>query len=320
MSVEWQDQVARSVRGRGERRVDVPGTRRGREGQPAEEIGRHRIRIEGHRPVEVRRRWIGVPGEGALEVRVAEVSAAVHGGHLDSVSGVTEGPCLRDVVAFSRRDQVRGRSAVADRINGRRVRLHAVRRNGEHRRRDAVDMVERRDLLEQPGGHVHRDDPHAASGGGDRPDGRWHAVLPQEGAERVDVVRQDRDAEGPGPQSLRLLDRWSELIPCRRRFAGAIEQSLHRRIHRWICRRGSAQGRRTGRHRRTCIRGRFREAGDRDQQDRGNHEDGQRDGPRTSNKRIHERSSCRATVKQLPREGPSPNRSPNSAAHREDAI
>src|SRR5437773_838230 len=127
MSVEWQDQVARSVRGGGERRVDIPGTRRGREGQPAEEIGRHRIRIEGHRPVEVRRRWVGVPGEGALEVRVAEVSAAVHGGHLDSVSSVTERPCLGDVVALAGRDQVRGWSAVADRLQGRRCRLYAVR-------------------------------------------------------------------------------------------------------------------------------------------------------------------------------------------------
>ena len=148
MAVERQDQVARSVRGGGERRVDVPGARRGREGQPAEEIGRHRIRIEGHRPVEVRRRWIGVPGERALEVRVAEIGAAVHRGHLDSISGVTEGPCLRDVVALAGRDEVRGRSAAANRVQGRRAGLHPVRRRGQHRRRDAVDVVERRDFLQ----------------------------------------------------------------------------------------------------------------------------------------------------------------------------
>ena len=170
---------------------------------------------------------------------MTEVRPAVHRRDADAVAGVSESPCLGNMVSLSRSDQVGSGVASSDRVEARLPGTHAVRGGREDCGSDAVHPLEGRDLLKEWDGDVDRHDPQARPRRRNGTDRCRHAMRAEERAERVHVIREDRDPERAAAEPRGFLNGRSHLVPIRVRLSCAVEELLHRRGHgrrrrRWI--------------------------------------------------------------------------------------
>ncbi len=251
---------------------------------------------------------------------MAEVRPAVHRRDADAVAGVSESPCLGDMVSLSRRDQVGSGVAASDRVEARLPGAHAVRSGRQDGRRDGVHPLEGRDLLQESDGDVDGHDAQAGPRRRNGPNRRRHTVRAEVIAEHVHVIREDGDSERAAAEPSGLLDGRRQLVPIRVRLSCAVEELLHRGVHgRRRRRRISSDLRRRSTGPSQIHRGPCR-ARDDGQQSRSDHEDSQRDGPRASNEQIHQDSTRRAIVEQKPGRGSLSRRSPNCVANQGNAI